>query len=142
MDAAQSGPFKRVSTAAVSPPATATSECMSYPRAQSRKSGKKTGQSIGCFLDKFENYGKWNFDAQLARLEKEAQNERAWHKRRMAEIETRRKEVLRNTRNTGRLSSFLAQLKKVQGAMMNGSDEEVASQIEAVATSVKSEKDS
>ena len=126
----------------MSPPATVTSDGMRHPSALCRKSGGTTGQSIGCFLDKFENYGKWNFDAQLARLEKEAQNERAWHKRRMAKIETRRREVLCNMRNSGRLSSFVAQLKEVQDAMMDGSDEEVASQIEAVATSVKSEKDS
>ena len=60
----------------------------------------------------------------------------------MAELETRRREVLRNKRNVDRLSSLLAQLKEVQDDMMGGSDEEVASQVEAVANSVKSEKDS
>ena len=60
----------------------------------------------------------------------------------MEELETRRREILRNKRNADKLSSLLAQLKEVQDDMMGGSDEEFAPQVEAVATSVKSEKDS
>ena len=99
-----------VSTPAVAPPATVTSDGISYFKALSRKSGETI---YWLFLNKFESYGKQNFDAQLPRLKKEAQNERARHKRRMAELETRRREVLRNKRNADKLSSLLAQLKEV-----------------------------
>ena len=141
-DAAPAGPPKRVSAAAVAPPASVAGVGMSYSRALSRKSGETTGQSIGCFLDKFKGYGKQDFEAQLARLEKEAQDERARHERRMAELETRRREVLRNKRNADKLSSLLAQLKEVQDDMMGSSDEEFTPHVEAVESSVKSEKDS
>lgn len=78
----------------------------------------------------------------MARLKKEAQDEKPRHERRMAELETRRREVLRNNRNANRLSSLLAQLKELQNNMMGGSDEEFAPAIEEVANSVKSEEDS
>ena len=71
----------------------------------------------------------------MARLEKEAQDERARHERRMAELETRRREVLRNKRNADKLSSLLAQLKEVQDDMMGSSDEEFAPHVEAIESS-------
>ena len=60
----------------------------------------------------------------------------------MAELETIRREVLRNKRNADKLSSLLAQLKEVQDDMMGSSDEEFTPHVEAVESSVKSEKDS
>ena len=78
----------------------------------------------------------------MARLEKEAHDKRARHKRTMAEQEMGRREILRNKKNNNRLFNLLAELKEVRDDMINGSDEEVAPQAEVVATSVKSEGDS
>ena len=135
-ETASSGPAKRVSATAVAPPA-AVGSGISYSSALSRKPIQTTGESIGSFLDLFKGYDTQDFDGQLARLDSQEQEVRQRFEEKMAALEAKRREVLRNKRNANKLSSLLAQLKEVQADMVDGSDEESTLQVDSTGTVVE-----
>ena len=135
-ETASSGPAKRVSATAVAPPA-AVGSGISYSSALSRKPIQTTGESIGSFLDQFKGYDTQDFDGQLARLDSQEQEVRQRFEEKMAALEAKRREVLRNKRNANKLSSLLAQLKEVQADMVDGSDEESTLQVDSTGTVVE-----
>ena len=109
-----SGAPKRVSAAAVVPPATVTSDGISYSRALLKKSGETTGQSIDCFLDKFKGYGKQDLMFSWLGLRKRHRRRGLCMTEKWQKLETRGRKVLSNRSNANKFSSLLPQLKRAR----------------------------